>query len=371
MPWTLISRFIFAALIPFFVLAKDDCKNSDKPNLVYQPRYARGFKISSNSQGVVQLEYRISKNDLEFKKIKIRNASNTCPEEGIIINSVALASSGHLAPFLLLKENQRVKAISRRDWFFNQDAVEDALELGYPTNIELAKKSKVSLLIANAVTELDLELLNKIESHNIPVLIINEYLEEEILGRAEWIIFIGALVGKLEESQKIFQNIERDFQSFRQKVTANRFKNAKAKKVLLGFWDGNFWISSNPKSNIVSMLKDLGAEPLRIARDFVADSPEKFLKEEVIRLGKEADYCLFQNNNKKSDDLVKAFPELTSFKCFSNKKLINNTKKMNKYGSNDFWETSGFRPDLLIRDLANVLEIDSTLLGSAIWYEQI
>lgn len=368
MPWTLISSFfIFFSL--YNLNAAENCLRQGRLLTKFLPKYAKGFKVMDYENYTV-IEYKKDINKKELTRISIskKKSSQKCESEGKVlskINRIGLTSSSHLAPMALLDITEKVKAVSRKDWFYHVELVSEAEELGYPANLEKVKKASIDILISNAVTELDMESLSRIEKEKVPVIIVNEFQEKTILGRAEWLVFFGALSGKIEEAKKLFETIASNYQQIVRKEKVEELKN-----VLVGFWNGNVWESTNQHSNISIALKDLGVKVLAPARKALELGPQLFSKEEAILLGKKSEYCLLQNNIRDLGQISSLFPEIKEFKCFKLKNILNNSKKINSGGANDYWETSGFRPDLLIKDLASLLSKNAPQIEMS-WYEHI
>jgi iron complex transport system substrate-binding protein len=59
----------------------------------------------------------------------------------------------------------------------------------------------------------DLRNLDILKTAGIPAVINGEYVEQHPLGRAEWIKFTGAMLGKWDEAAEIFAGIKADYEN--------------------------------------------------------------------------------------------------------------------------------------------------------------
>jgi iron complex transport system substrate-binding protein len=83
---------------------------------------------------------------------------------------------------------------------------------------------------------------------------VSEYAEEHPLGRSEWIKLFGALSGKSQRANQLFQELE------------TRYRNAEAiaakatyhPKVMIGSFDQGFWYAPSAKSFIAQLMRDAG-----------------------------------------------------------------------------------------------------------------
>ncbi|MBL7983587.1 MAG: ABC transporter substrate-binding protein [Flavobacteriales bacterium] len=80
-----------------------------------------------------------------------------------------------------------------------------------------------------------------------------EYLEEHPLGRAEWLLFFGALLGKEHEADSLFTGIRERYERMR-----DRSDMVERPTVLFGsVWDGQWWVPPG-NSYMARLIEDAG-----------------------------------------------------------------------------------------------------------------
>lgn len=93
------------------------------------------------------------------------------------------------------------------------------------------------------------------EIAGVPLALVAEYLEADPLGRAEWLTFFGALLGKEREADSIYAGIADRYA--KAKPTAG---NGKRPKVLFGsHWNGQWWVPPGD-SYMAQLITDAGGD---------------------------------------------------------------------------------------------------------------
>ena len=122
---------------------------------------------------------------------------------------------------------------------------------------------------------------NTAENLEIKIIPINEYMEEQPLGKAEWIKVLGVLSGKYAQADAIFKTIEARYNAV--KFTAK----ASGVKVMAGEYYDGYWSVPGSSSYVALMMQDAGGEYL-VKNIF--ESTVQMNKETFAELMKEAHY---------------------------------------------------------------------------------
>ncbi|MDR1810083.1 MAG: ABC transporter substrate-binding protein, partial [Prevotella sp.] len=184
-----------------------------------------------------------------------------------------------------------------------------------------------------------------IEKTRVPLIETPDYLEATPLGRAEWLKFYAAFVGKEHTADSLFAEVE-------QKYNAIKGKSAAVTNRPTVFNDtkyGNVWYMPGGKSYMANLMKDAGASYLWADDDATGSTPLSF--ETVLDKAEKAQYWLIKYNNKSADMtyniLEKEFKPYSYFDAFKNR---------NTYGCNtgkvSYYEDLPVHPEYVLQDLA-------------------
>lgn len=320
-------------------------------------KHAEGFKILQRN-GVFLLEIKDPQNPMsEPYKFALANKNTHAdsipagytpiahPAKGIICMTTL-----QLSNFIKLKETDAVVGISSTRHLFNKD-LKDRIEKGQTRRIGIEGNFDSELIMG---INPDLILISpykrggyeRLKDTNIPLVPHLGYKEKTPLGQAEWIKFVGLLLGKPEKADSIFETIENDY---------NRLKSMAAKAqyrplILSGESRGSGWYAPGGRSFLAQMFSDAGANYF-LNDD--TDSGGKNLDFEVVyQKAANADYWRILNSYK-GDFTYKVLAEedcrYEDFRAFKNKSIIycNMSKK-------PFYESMPTEPEIILADFIHI-----------------
>lgn len=90
----------------------------------------------------------------------------------------------------------------------------------------------------------------------VPVIKMFDLQETEPLGRAEWIRFIGRLVGKEDEAEAIFENVKEEYETLKK----NTLQTSERPKVLTEVMYEGMWNVAGGNSYHANIIKDAGGD---------------------------------------------------------------------------------------------------------------
>lgn len=99
--------------------------------------------------------------------------------------------------------------------------------------------------------------LNSVKNLNIPLLQMVDNMETTPLGRAEWIKFLGELVGCRQSADSIFNSVEKEYMTIKAKAQSAQSKNP---KVLVENMYQGVWYVSGGASYQATIIKDAGGD---------------------------------------------------------------------------------------------------------------
>lgn len=76
-------------------------------------------------------------------------------------------------------------------------------------------------------------------------------------------------------------------------------------------------------------------------------------------LASRSDYWLNLGQVNSLEELKAVAPRFMDIKSVRSGRIYNNTKRTNSGGGSDFWESGAVRPDLILKDLVQILHHDA------------
>ena len=224
---------------------------------------------------------------------------------------------------------------------------------GNTLNQEKILELQPDVLMVTGSPEAGPDAFSNIVKSGIPVIINSEWLENSPLGRAEWIKLMAALLDRQNFADHQFAFVESSYLH-----TAELAGKSTGKKpgILLGNEYKGTWYMPGGKSFLATLLSDAGADYHWKDNDLTGAIPLNF--EAVYPVALDADFWLNIYVSSPEDgkkELVASDSRYSDFKSVRNGRLYSMANRVNENGANDYWESSSFRPDLLLADYVKIL----------------
>jgi len=328
-------------------------------------KYAKGFKIYQGKSFFL----------VETKKQKIlisNEPQNICSGYLLVkspVKKIAVMSTTHLAVLEMLNEHRSLIGFPDNKLITsaNITALVDQKKitnLDYPFNREKILLIKPDIIMGYSASVFDEENLVQLEKLNQLVILNNDFQEESLLGRAEWIKFVALFYNKLKLAQKIFDDIEKSYIK-----TKDRVKNLKKPKVLIGQNNHGIWSAPGGSSDIVKLISDAGGD--YIWKDKKTSRTLQMSIEAVWSKLMESEVWLTQNTWFNLKELKSSDDKYSKLKVFQTGRIYNHVLKVNKWKNMNYWETGIMRPDLLIRDLVIIFHPNVLAGEQTTWYDKL
>ena len=240
-------------------------------------------------------------------------------------------------------------------------------DVGYEAALDYERilALKPDLLLTYTVSSVEPPFLTKLRDIGVPVLLLDEQLEEHPLARAEYVRLFGALTGREALADSLFGAICRRYDSLRVRAAAvaggGTPGEASAasgpespggpKKVLLNIPYGDQWFIPGADNYISTLVRDAGGTVLG-AKEGTSASGVISLEEAYV-LSRQADFWLHPGWCRTRGQIVAANP---LFSRFGIRDIYNNTLRTTPEGGNDFWESGALRADLVLEDLTAIFQ---------------
>jgi iron complex transport system substrate-binding protein len=223
------------------------------------------------------------------------------------------------------------------------------LGTGAQANIEKIIELDPDWVMISTLGE-DLKNIEILKSANIPAFINGEYVEQHPLGRAEWIKFTGALLGKSEEANLKFSQIESDYNQAAELI--NNIPNGRP-KVMAGVMYKDIWYVPGADSWGARLLDVAGGDYL--FKEQKGTGSVQLGYEYVLEVAQEADYWLGASDFNTLVEMKNADPRYSHFDAFQKGNVYTYTLKKGPTGGLEYFELGYLRPDLILRDLIKIL----------------
>ncbi len=313
-----------------------------------QPRFAHGFQMQKED-----FLNRLQVGEQTFCLYE-RESPNPCPVGTIAVQiplyRVATLSTTHLPWFEELGLTNRVVAISEpghisREWV--QEGLRKGLirQVGMDTalNIEKLIQARPEAIFNYQPVE-SAPALEQARKLGIPVIPINEYLESDPLGPAEWMIFLAAFFGKEPEAQSRFDMIRDRYQRLRKDAQGH----TRPRVFFNAAWQGTWYVPRNG-SFMARLLEDAGGE--YVFSDQKGTGSVALSFEDVLARAGAADAWILSSTVRSRIELLGQDPRYRLFDAFRKGRVYANTFRKN----NDYFERALGRPDLILSDFLTIL----------------
>ena len=196
-----------------------------------------------------------------------------------------------------------------------------------------------------SATEKDTDLV----ASGINIVYFNNWKEQDLLGRAEWLKVIGLLYGRNAVADSAFRQMETSYQAAAQQAKGT----SQIVPVMYGLDYKGVWYVPGEYSYIVKAFSDAS-----ISCDFIPgqiDSrPSSF--EYVFRRNqhKKIWLCLMTGKLEKLSDFLALNERYIHFDAAREGEVWVDRKMLNQEGGNDFWESGPYHPDLVLKDFIKI-----------------
>lgn len=344
------------------LFAFSNCKSAG-PDLsaynvdVYAPGEALGFKINKTEEGRSSLITFSNPwqgaSDETFHLLVLRDGEEA-PEnfEGAVIDGeakrIVCMSSTQVAMLEALGASDRIIGVSGLDFIQSPDVVNrrsQIVDVGYDTNIDferlvMADPDLVMLYGVNGPNMIE----SKLRELEIPYTYIGEYVEQSPLGKAEWIVALGEIVGKKDEAETTYKEIRTRYLALKDSVA-----QLEKPRIMINSPYGDTWLMPSPDNYAGRLIADAGGEYVLSRKSGNGSIPVDI--EDAYLMASGADIWINTGNASTVEDFAEEVPYFTDTKPFKGKLLFNNTARKLPGGGNDYYETAIVEPHILLADL--------------------
>lgn len=329
---------------------------------VYEPEYASGFNITGaegKESVMVSVKNPWQGADNVTTRLFIARNGEKVPAgfDGQILSGnaerIVTLSSSHVAMLDAIGESGAVVGVSGIGYITNPDIQSrraDIGDIGYEGNIdyELLVALEPDLVLLYGVSGAS-EMEGKLKELKIPFLYVGDYLEENPLGKAEWVVAIAELMGKRATGIGVFDPIVERYNKLKEQVTV---VDSISPKVMVNTPYGDSWFMPSTNNYISRLIHDAGGKYVYTENNSNSSMPIDL--EEAYILTSDADCWINVGTLNSLAELKQLFPKFADTKPVVSGEVYNSTLRTNAAGGNDFWESGIMNPDVILNDLIKI-----------------
>lgn len=290
------------------------------------------------------------------------------------IPSIVSLSTTYLPQLEQLGLLDKLVAVDSGDWT-TTEAVRAAVEAGdvavvgsgTTINIEQLLDLEPGLIMAYSIGMPEYDTFPVVEEAGLPVVLNGDFVENNPLGRTEWIKFMALFFNAEEDAQAIFNEIETEYNEVAALAAATEDRPT---VFLSSVYDGTWWMAG-ANSYMAQLIADAGADYLWADSGSVGSSPVDF--ESVLERAADADYWVNPDNSFwfTVDDVLASDERYVEFAALNNGNLYNNNVIVNENGGNAFYESGAANPHILLKDLVKIFHPDLLPDHELVYYQQV
>ncbi|RZS96600.1 ABC transporter substrate-binding protein [Cecembia calidifontis] len=224
---------------------------------------------------------------------------------------------------------------------------------GAQTNVEMVIDLAPDWIMISTLGE-DLRNLDLFQKSGIPAPLNGEYLEGHPLGRAEWIKFTGALLGRWEEAHQAFEAIKNAYEEA--EALAKKNDQTHKPKIMSGVMYKDIWYVPGADSWGAKLIQAAGGD--YGFKDHPGTGSIQLSYEYVFEKAQDADFWIGAADHNSLEEMGKADPRYTYFQAFQKGQVYTYTKKKGIKGGVEYFELGYLRPDLILKDLIKIMYPD-------------
>ena len=315
-------------------------------------QYATGFKVETQPWGaLVEISdpQREAGKTYKFQLVR-RDADAAKSVEGyarieIPVRGVICMTSLQLGGFIKLGALDFVTGINSSRHLFNHDLkarIKDGriVKIGKEGNFdeELVMAANPSAILVSLSKRGGFD---KLEEIGIPLIPYMGYQETSPLAQAEWIKFVGLLTGKVDEANRLFEQMKQRYQQ-----TCALVAGSEAPLVLYGKMHGDNWYAMGAESFIAQVIRDAGGRYFLAGDDHAGGVNLDF--ETVYAKAEECDCWVIQNKGSEPQTYLSLKAEnarYADFRPWRERRIV-----CCDISETPVNELSAMEPDLVLKD---------------------
>ena len=324
------------------------------------------IKVNAGNQSPDTITYTLIPRDTEGRKHLAAGHNIEVP-----IQKLVVTSTSHI-PFLSLLGIPEALVGFPNTQYISSAGIRKRIDQGLVQNVGDASglnfESLIALqpeLVITYLSGADHSELQQLDQSGIPHVLNFDFMEETPLGRAEWIKFIGLLLGKTKQAESVFAVIENEYRTL-QRHTRNL---AIRPTVFSGILYGDTWFAPGANSFAAKLIEDAGGA--YSWSDLKSSGSVELSLEAVMDRNASTDFWIGPGDYTTKADLLRADTRYVHFQAFRMDQIYNSHGRIGSTGGFEYFELAGARPDLVLGDLISIFHPESLPNHELYFYQKL
>ena len=270
---------------------------------------------------------------------------------GTPVSSIVLTSTTHVPALEALNQTSSLVGFPGLD-YISSEATRSRIAAGNVTelgandrlNTELVLDIQPEVVVGFGVSGIP-EAYLTLQNSGIPVVFNGDWMEQNPLGKAEWIKFFGLFFNQWEEAEAIFNQIEASYTAAKELAATAQKKPS----VISGALYRDIWYLPGGRSWAAAFLED--ANTSYIWADNADTGSLSLSLESVLEQGSDADYWISPSEFTTYEEMREADIHYERFRAFKEKKVYTYAATTGAGSGLLYFELGPNRPDLILKDL--------------------
>ncbi|RLT40787.1 MAG: ABC transporter substrate-binding protein [Chloroflexi bacterium] len=290
------------------------------------------------------------------------------------VTSIVALSTTYLPHLVSLGLTDRLVGLDSLLWTTTPEIVAriEAGELaevgsGSAVNVEQLLEMEPGLVMAYGIGVPEYDAHPLLIEAGIPVALNGDFVEQDPLGRTEWMKFIAFFFNKEGEADTLFKGT---VDSYTATAALAAGVTSRPTVFLSSVYDGTWWMPGGD-SFTARLLADAGADYLWADSADVGSDPVDF--ETVFEKAGNADFWLNPDNAfwNTPADVLQSDERYSEFAAVAAGQLYNNNAQVSANGGNAFYESGAAHPEVVLMDLVKILHPDLLPDHELVYYKVV
>lgn len=349
---------------------------------IYTPSHAAHFRITApapeSRSAMITAVDPWQGGEGESSSLFVRRAGEPVPEgyDGPVVDGdagrIVVMSTSHVAFLSALGASGRVVGASDARFICDsllrrRFSTGELVEVGHDRDVRLERivGASPSVVLLYGLTDRH-PAEEQLRRLGIPFLYVADYVEEAPLGKAEWIVALGELIGRRAEASARFGRIAAAYDSVA--ALAAGLTAGEPVKVMVNAPYNGIWYLPPVSNHSVRLIADAGGA---LPREIGGSASATLGLEEAYTLAEQCDVWLNPGQARSLADLRALAPKFGGVRPVRGGRVWNATLRAIPGGGNDYWESGVVNPDLVLTDLVKILHPGALPARPFTYYEPL
>ncbi|MEN4760974.1 ABC transporter substrate-binding protein [Chryseobacterium sp. C39-AII1] len=309
-------------------------------------------KVSSSDS--VLISHRVEfKEDIKSLQLKSGNYTYNFKSDQTPFKKIILLNASLAGYFSELNAENMIIGVSSPEYIYS-DKIQSLVKEGKIQNIGSDQKYDVEKIISlkpdaiftNYIASFQ-NTYELLKNNGIQVIFLDEYLEQKPLEKTAYIKLFGKLLGKDQEAEAKFKEIEKNYNDLKQLALKSTVKPT----VLANEMYGDVWYLPGGKTSLANYISDANAN--YILKDNSDEKAVTMSFEEVYAKAGNVQFWVNAGNHISKKEMLNINLFYEKLEVFNKGKIYGiSGKEKNK--ANDFFESGVVRSDLVLKDYIKI-----------------